>query len=140
MLALTCAGSVGTLPDRGGLTGLLAFSWDAGYWQLSPRPAGAVKGGSLPSAAGSALAALDVLVAAVFWLSESSLVSTTVATIAATTTITPTTDPTIMRMRRLRSLAARRSSCRSSLRFAVARRCSLVGTAVVLLVLIGRQR
>ena len=43
-------------------------------------------------------------------------------------------------MRRLRSLAARRSSCRSSLRFAVARRCSLVGTAGVLLVLIGRQR
>jgi hypothetical protein len=30
MLALICAGSVGTLPVRGGLFGLLALSADAG--------------------------------------------------------------------------------------------------------------
>ena len=40
MLARTIAGSVGTLPVRGGLTGLLAGSVVAGYWQLDPTLAG----------------------------------------------------------------------------------------------------
>ena len=52
MLALTCAGSVGTLPVRGGLFGLLA-GWAAGYWQLAPRSAGALNAGSWPLAAGA---------------------------------------------------------------------------------------
>ncbi len=134
MLALTCAGSVGTLPVRGGLTSLLALSGVAAYWQSSPRPAGAANAGSLPGPVGAGLDVVGVSVEAVFSLSLSPLVRTTAATTAATTMIAPTADPTIMRMRRLRSLAARRSSCRSSLRFAVARRCSLVGTAGVLLV------
>src|SRR4051812_37869440 len=138
MLALTCAGSVGTLPVRGGLTGLLAVSADAGYWQFSPNPAGAEKAGSCPGADGAAalVGEVGVVVAAdAVWLPESRLVTTTVATTAPITTIAATADPAIMKMRRWRSFAARRSSCRSSLRFAVARRCSLVGTAAVLLMI-----
>ena len=46
MLALTDAGSVGTRPVRGGLTGLLAGSVVAGYWQLEPSVAGGLNGGS----------------------------------------------------------------------------------------------
>ena len=44
MLTLTWAGSVGTLPVRGGgVAGLLAGSAAAGYWQFAPRSAGAVE-------------------------------------------------------------------------------------------------
>ena len=99
MLALTCAGSVGTLPVRGGLFGLLAFSpVDAGYWQLAPRLAGAAKAGSCPGADGAALVAeVGVVVAAdAVLLPESRLVTTTVATMAPITTIAATTDPTIV--------------------------------------------
>ena len=53
MLALTCGGSVGTLPVCGGLTFLLAAS-AAGYWQFAPRSAGAANAGSFPFAAGGA--------------------------------------------------------------------------------------
>ena len=97
MLALICAGSVGTLPVRGGLFGLLAFS-AGGYWQLAPRLAGAAKAGSCPGADGAALVAVvGVVVAAdAVLLSESRLVMTTVATIAPITTITATADPTIV--------------------------------------------
>src|SRR4029078_964513 len=52
MLTLTCAGSVGTSPVRGGLLGLLA-AWAAGYWQFLPRSAGALNAGSCPFAAGA---------------------------------------------------------------------------------------
>ena len=60
MLTLTCAGLVGTLPLRGGLTCLDAGCGLAGYWQLSPRPAGGLNGGSRPDAAGDAPAAVVV--------------------------------------------------------------------------------
>src|SRR5277367_4522516 len=53
----------------------------------------------------------------------------TVTTAAATTTNAATDPPTMASIRRRRACCARRSSCRSSLRLAVARRCSLVGTA-----------
>ena len=43
----------------------------------------------------------------------------------------PTDPPTMASVRRRRACSARRSSCRSSLRLAVARRCSLVGTAEI---------
>src|SRR5438270_3469188 len=46
MLALTCAGSVGILPVRGGLTCLAAASDDAGYWQLAPTLADGLNAGS----------------------------------------------------------------------------------------------
>src|ERR1700744_2232672 len=46
MLALTCAGSVGILPVRGGLTGLAAESEDAGYLQLVPSPAVGLNAGN----------------------------------------------------------------------------------------------
>ncbi len=97
MLALTCAGSVGTLPVRGGLTGLLAFSGDAGYWQLPPRLAGAAEAGSCPGAAGlSGNAEVGVVVAAdAVLVPESLLVTTTVATMAPITTIAATADPTM---------------------------------------------
>ena len=49
-------------------------------------------------------------------------------TITATAAIEP---PAMIRIRRIRACFARRSICRSSLRLAVARRCSLVGTADV---------
>ena len=95
MLALICAGSVGTLPVRGGLFGLLAFS-AGGYWQLAPRLAGAAKAGSCPGADGAALVAVVGVVVDAVLLSESRLVMTTVATIAPITTITATADPTIV--------------------------------------------
>jgi hypothetical protein len=66
-------------------------------------------------------------------LSESLRVKKNAAT-PATTATTATAEAMIVYSLRLRAWASRRSSCRSSLRFAVARRCSLVGTAVVLLV------
>src|SRR3979490_1229039 len=97
LLTLTRAGSVGTLPVRGGLTGLLALSADAGYWQLAPRLAGAANGGSWPGAdaAPAAVAAVvGVVVAAdAVWVAESRLVMTTVATTAPITTIAPTPAP-----------------------------------------------
>jgi hypothetical protein len=74
-----------------------------------------------------------VVGAAVAVLSESFFVKKKAATPATTATIA-TAEAMIVYSRRLRACASRRSSCRSSLRFAVARRCSLVGTAVVLLV------
>ena len=45
----------------------------------------------------------------------------------------PVTEAMMVSSRCRLARAARRSSCRSSLRLAAARRCSLVGTAVVLL-------
>ena len=45
-VASTVAGVVGTRPVRGGLTGLLAGSVVAGYWQLEPRVADGLNGGS----------------------------------------------------------------------------------------------
>jgi hypothetical protein len=48
MLALTWAGSVGTRPDRGGVTGLAAGSLLAGYVQFAPKSAGGRNGGSTP--------------------------------------------------------------------------------------------
>jgi hypothetical protein len=99
MLALICAGSVGTLPVRGGLFGLLAVSpVDGGYWQLAPKLAGAAKAGSCPGADGAALVAeVGVVVAAdAVWLPESRLVTTKVATMAPITTIAATVDPTIV--------------------------------------------
>jgi len=100
MLALTCGGSVGTLPVRGGLFCLLAFSpVDGGYWQLAPRPAGAAKAGSCPDADGAELVAeagvVDVAADAV-WLPESRLVMTTVATMAPITMSAATLEPTIV--------------------------------------------
>jgi hypothetical protein len=132
MLTLTSAGSVGTLPARGGLFGLLAFSAVGWYWQFSPRPAGAANCGNAPGAGGPALVVGVLAAAALSSLSEPRVVTTTV-TMAAISTIAPTAEPMIIKRRRLRSFSARRSSCRSSFRFAVARRCSLVGTAGVLL-------
>src|SRR6478735_7764392 len=137
MLTLTCAGSVGTWPVRGGLLGLLA-ACAAGYWQFLPRSAGALNAGSCPSAAGAgSVDAADespgVEGAALFVLSESLRVKKKTAT-PATTATTASAAAMIVYSLRLRACASRRSSCRSSLRFAVARRCSLVGTAVVLLV------
>ena len=46
MVALISAGSVGTRPVRGGLTGLLAGSVVDGYWQLAPTLGGGSNGGS----------------------------------------------------------------------------------------------
>ena len=135
MLALTVAGSVGTLPARGGSTGLLAGSGDLAYWQLLPRPAGAANGGSAPglpgsgASSGEAASEVDAAVGVdAVGVPLSRLVSTMVAMTAAITTTAATADPMIVYVRRLRSLSARRSSWRSSLRLAVARRCSFVGT------------
>ncbi|CNW52335.1 Uncharacterised protein [Mycobacterium tuberculosis] len=123
MLTLTWAGSVGTLPVRGNLTGLTALSGDGGYWQLAPRLADGLNGGS-----GGAVAACGGLVEAesvgvadvVLWWS--SLLTTTVTTTATITATAASEPPTIVKMRRRLACLARRSSCRSSLRLAVARR------------------
>ncbi len=72
-------------------------------------------------------------------LFEPLLVTTMVATTAAITRMAPTAEPMIVKSRRRFAWAALRSSCRSSLRLAVARRCSLVGTAAVLLVVRRRD-
>ena len=98
MLALTVAGSVGTLPVRGGLTGLAAGSCGvAGYWQLAPRLADGLNGGiggaggtgpvgdaELPAELAGALVDAAVLF---LWLL---LVLITVITTAATTAIAAT--------------------------------------------------
>ena len=130
------AGSVGTLPVRGGLTGLTALSGDAGYWQLAPTLADAWNGGS---GATGPVSGADGLVLAGELLGVDDAVSllwsffevTTAITTAATTATAAMTPPAITRMRRRLACLARRSSCRSSLRLAVARRCSLVGTAAI---------
>src|SRR6516165_8118774 len=137
MLALTWAGSVGILPVRGGLTGLAAGSDDAGYWQLAPRLADGLNdgnggtGGVGPPGAevsGELLAAGEVVVAAVLLLC-SCLVLTMAITTAAITATTTIAAPPITSVRRVRARFCWRSSCRSSLRLALARRCSFVGTA-----------
>src|SRR5437588_5093926 len=46
MAAGISAGSVDTLPDGGEVTGLVAGSGAAGYWQLAPRSAGGANAGS----------------------------------------------------------------------------------------------
>jgi hypothetical protein len=79
---------------------------------------------------------LGVLEAAESVAPESFLTKMTVATMAAITKTTPTLAPMMVKRRCLRAWAALRSSCLSSLRLAVARRCSLVGTAGVLLVVV----
>src|ERR1700742_3255478 len=133
MLALIVAGSVGILPVRGGLTGLVAGSFDAGYWQSAPRFADGLKAGSGAAFGDSGVLAPEVLLAAVVVAVEalffSSLRLTTSTTTAATTAAEATTPPAIKMIRRRLACFARRSSWRSSLRLAVARRCSLVGTA-----------
>src|SRR3954462_6946367 len=144
MLTLTSAGSVGTSPVRGGLLGLLA-AWAAGYWQFLPRSAGALNAGSCPLAGGAGSvgsadepawgdgAAVGVPLAECLGVKKK-------AAPPATTATTTRAEAMIVYSLRLRAWASRRSSCRSSLRFAVARRCSLVGTAVVLLMLVSPQR
>ena len=138
MLALTWAGSVGTSPVRGGLFALLA-SCAAGYWQFCPSPSGAVNCGRAATwpgsgaSNGSCSGACPVVSAASVddpevGESELPVVRTMVATTAPITTTAATAEPTIVYVRRLRSFSARRSSWRSSLRLAVARRCSFVGT------------
>src|SRR5690348_4853846 len=127
MLTLTCAGSVGTFPVRGGFACLAGCSDDGGYWQLAPMLSFGLKVGSgAPAALGAALDEVSELADAFL---SSWLVRTTVATIAATTTTAATDPPTMARVRRRRACWARRSSCRSNLRLADARRCSLLGTA-----------
>src|SRR6185437_10813651 len=74
---------------------------------------------------------LLVVVDAAVLLLCSCLVLTIVIT-TATTTATATIEPAaISTIRRVLACLARRSSCRSSLRLALARRCSLVGTAAM---------
>src|ERR1700730_5762466 len=46
MVALISGGSVGSLPDRGGLTGLTDGSCEAGYSQSAPRSAGGANAGN----------------------------------------------------------------------------------------------
>ena len=121
--------------------GLLAASADAGYWQSPPSPSGAWNGGSAPVCAGSGASSGDaselvdavLLADAVVSPPGSRLVMTIVATTAPITMTAAAADPIIVYRRRLRSFSARLSSWRSSLRLAAARRCSLVGTAGVLL-------
>src|SRR6476661_418930 len=111
MLALTWAGSVGTLPVRGALMGLLAACADAGYWQSPPNPAGAWNGGSVPAWAGfgassgdaSELVGAALLDDAVVRLPGSRLVMTIVATTAPITMTAAAADPMIVYSRRLRS-------------------------------------
>src|ERR1700730_1353104 len=130
MLTLTQAGSVGTLPCLGGFTGLLACSAEGTYWQLAPRSAVGLHGGQGGNPHDEPGAALVVVLplaeACLLW---SLLARKTVHTTRPTTTTAATDPPTIASIRRRRACCARRSSCRSSLRLAVARRCSLVGTA-----------
>ena len=94
MLALTWAGSVGTLPVRGRVVRLARRLRRAGYWQFAPRSAGAANAGSGPGWPGRSAGAAEwsgvVVAADAVWLSESLLVMTTVATTAPTTTIAPT--------------------------------------------------
>src|SRR6516164_10602571 len=96
MLALTWAGSVGTLPVRGDLTGLAAESDDAGYWQLAPRLADGLNGGNGPAVGvgpagvvvAGALLAVVVGVAAVLLLCSWLVLTIAITTAAVTATAT----------------------------------------------------
>ena len=99
MLALTCAGSVGTLPVRGGLFGLLALSADGRVLAVGAQVGRRREGGQLSRRrrGGAGARTVGVVVAAdAVLLSESRLVMTTVATTAPITTIAATADPTIV--------------------------------------------
>src|ERR1700722_9480073 len=108
MWAPIWGGSVGTLPDRGGVAALAAWSREAGYWQLAPRSVDAVNagsGGTLGTAsAGGVLVGSVALVAVggalcVAWLvalrSKITAVTTKAATRPATATVTPMTIGTV---------------------------------------------
>jgi len=60
MLARIRAGSVAIRPSCGGLTGLVAGSVVAGYWQLEPSVFGGSNGGRLLSARGDGVAVMSV--------------------------------------------------------------------------------
>ena len=93
-LALISAGSVGTLPVRGGLFFLLAGSPGvAGYWQSAPRLAGATNGGRAAPPGGGWLGAAPgrrtSVVSADALVSGPFVVRMTVATTAPMTRSTP---------------------------------------------------
>nr|CRL81907.1 hypothetical protein CPGR_05123 [Mycolicibacter nonchromogenicus] len=129
---LTSAGSVGTLPDRGGSTGLLAGR-AFGYWQSAPSSGDAVNFGSCPAAAcGAAVESAD---SDVLEVDESPALTLPGSSSRRTTNTTPTisntaaTAPRIISTRRcFRAASARCCNCCSRLRLAAARRSEFVGT------------
>src|SRR5581483_1725485 len=131
MLTLTFAGSVGTFPLRGGSTFLAAGSGLAGYWQLAPRSAGALNAGNTPACpgGGGVVGAAEVDVDADAVLVDP-LSQKTFHTTSPATTMTTAIRPAMAKTRLRRACFARRSSCRCNLRWAVARRCLLVGTSL----------
>src|SRR3984957_7155280 len=131
MLMLTWAGSVGTFPAFGGLFFLAAGSLGVGwYWQLAPRPAGGLNGGSPPACGAAVLGvgATELVVPDAVGVGWELFLKNTVHTARPATTITTAASAAMVKFLRRRAWFARFSSCRSNLRFAVARRCLLVGT------------
>lgn len=98
---------------------------------MAPRFAGALNAGigtAFPSCTGGRPVAEGDPGAELLGLADvvplwSSLLTNTTYTTAATTATATTEAPAIVAMRRRLACLARRSSCRSSLRLAVARRC-----------------
>ncbi len=73
------AGSVGTMPECGGVVGLTAGSVVAGYWQLAPRFGGGVNAGSCSPEPGEAV-----------WRSCRGMFSAALTTMTANTTASTT--------------------------------------------------
>src|ERR1700686_5834212 len=131
MLMLTWAGSVGTFPAFGGLFFFAAGSLGVGvYWQLASRPAGGLNGGSTPACGAAVLGvgATELVVLDAVGVGWEPFLKNTVHTARPATTITTAASAAMVKILRRRAWFARFSSCRSNLRFAVARRCLLVGT------------
>src|SRR6202022_2888645 len=131
MLMLTWAGTVGTFPAFGGFAFFAAGSWGVGwYWQLAPRPAGGLNGGRTPAcgAAVFCVGATELVVLDAVGVGGELFLKNTVHTARPATTITTPASAAMVKILRRRACFARLSSCRSNLRFAVARRCLLVGT------------
>src|SRR5271167_3128635 len=131
MLMLTFAGFVGILPAwLGRLTGFAAGSLGvAEYVQLS-KSAGGLNGGSTPACGAAVLGvgATELVVLDAVGVGWELFLKNTVHTARPATTITTAASAAMVKIRRRRAWFARFSSCRSNLRFAVARRCLLVGT------------
>ena len=100
-------------PALGGVTGLAAGSFGvAWYWQLAPRSAGGLNGGSTPACgvAVSCVGGAEVVVLDAVGVSSEPFRKKTAHTATPATTTTTAASAAMVRIRRRRSCCARRSS------------------------------
>src|SRR5271170_5299943 len=128
MLTRSFGGFVSIRPVLGGSTFLAAGSLGVGwYWQLAPRSAGGLNGGSTPAcgaAAGGVVGvggATELVVRDAVEVGWELFLKNTVQTARPATTITTAASAVMVNIMRRRACFARLSSCRSNLRFEIGR-------------------